>query len=157
MNKIYLLLTLFIFASINISAQTPEATPTPRLDIKTVKGVVSEISTNREAIGNFKAVSGGILNGKAISLTKPSFPAAARAVGASGAVSVQVLINEEGNVASASAVSGHPLLRQVSEQAALASKFSPTTLQGQPVKVSGIIVYNFVLPRLLLKLDLIRR
>ena len=54
------------------------------------------------------------------------------------------MIDEQGNVASATAVSGHPLLRQASEQAALASKFSPTTLSGQPVKVAGIIVYNFV-------------
>ncbi|MGI8884525.1 MAG: hypothetical protein ACR2IA_09820, partial [Pyrinomonadaceae bacterium] len=30
------------------------------------------------------------------------------------------------------------------EQAALESKFAPTMLSGQPVKVSGIITYNFV-------------
>jgi TonB family protein len=89
-------------------------------------------------------VSGGVLNGKAISLVKPVYPAAAKAVRASGTVSVQVLIDEEGTVVTANAVSGHPLLRAASEQAARSSKFSPTTLSGQPVKVSGIIVYNFV-------------
>lgn len=93
-----------------------------------------------------KIVSGGVLNGKAVNLVKPSYPAAARAVKASGAVNVQVTIDEQGNVISASAVSGHPLLRASSVQAARASKFSATMLSGQPVKVTGIIVYNFPAP-----------
>ena len=58
-----------------------------------------------------KSISGGVLNGKATNLVKPPYPAAARAVRAEGAVNVQVTIDEEGNVISASAVSGHPLLR----------------------------------------------
>jgi TonB family protein len=91
-----------------------------------------------------KAVSGGVLNSKATSLVKPQYPEAARAVKASGAVNVQVTIDEAGNIISATAVSGHPLLRAASEEAARASKFSPTLLQGVPVKVTGIIVYNFV-------------
>ncbi|MEP7213962.1 MAG: energy transducer TonB [Acidobacteriota bacterium] len=91
-----------------------------------------------------KQISGGVLNGKATSLPKPPYPAAARAVRASGAVSVQVLIDESGNVVSASAVSGHPLLRSAAVQAARSAKFSPTQLSGQPVKVSGVITYNFV-------------
>lgn len=93
-----------------------------------------------------KVIAGGVVNGKAISLVKPEYPAAARAVRAEGAVNVQVTIDEAGNVISASAVSGHPLLRAAAVQAARASKFSPTRLAGQPVKVSGVIVYNFVLP-----------
>lgn len=91
-----------------------------------------------------KQISGGVLNGKATSLPKPPYPPAARAVRASGAVSVQVLIDENGNVVSASAVSGHPLLRAAAVAAARGAKFSPTKLSGQPVKVSGVITYNFV-------------
>jgi TonB family protein len=91
-----------------------------------------------------KTISGGILNGKATSLPLPSYPAAARAVKASGAVNVQVTIDEQGNVISASAVSGHPLLRQAAEQAARAAIFQPTMLSGELVKVTGVIVYNFV-------------
>ncbi|MGI8494789.1 MAG: energy transducer TonB, partial [Pyrinomonadaceae bacterium] len=68
----------------------------------------------------------------------------AKAVHASGAVNVQVTIDENGSVTSARAVSGHPLLRQVSEQAARASKFSSTFLGEQKVKVTGVIVYNFI-------------
>lgn len=91
-----------------------------------------------------KIVSGGVVNGKATNLVKPPYPAAARAVRASGAVNVQVTIDERGNVISASAVSGHPLLRAAAVQAAQSSKFSPTMLSGQAVKVTGVIVYNFV-------------
>jgi TonB family protein len=93
-----------------------------------------------------KSISGGVLNGKAASLPKPSFPAAARAVGASGAVNVQVVIDENGDVVSAEAISGHPLLQQAAVQAARGSKFSPTKLEGQPVRVTGVIVYNFIAP-----------
>lgn len=91
-----------------------------------------------------KTISGGVMNGKATSLPKPAYPAAARAVRAGGPVSVQVLIDESGRVVSASAVSGHPLLRAAAEGAARGARFSPTLLSGQPVKVSGVITYNFV-------------
>ncbi len=92
-------------------------------------------------------VSGGILNGKATSLPSPQYPPAARAVKAEGTVSMQILIDESGSVVGVSAVSGHPLLRAASEAAAREAKFSPTFLSGQPVKVSGIVTYNFVLPK----------
>lgn len=88
--------------------------------------------------------NGGILNGKAVSLPKPEYPAAAKAVKAGGTVSVQVMVDEEGNVISAEAVSGHPLLRSASETAARGAKFSPTLLSGQLVKISGVLTYNFV-------------
>ena len=91
-----------------------------------------------------KTVSGGVLNGKAISLPKPNYPPAAKAVRAGGSVSVQVLIDEQGRVVSASAVSGHPLLQQAAVAAARGARFSPTLLSGQAVKVSGVITYNFV-------------
>jgi protein TonB len=90
-----------------------------------------------------KTISGGAVNGKAINLVKPAYPAAAKAIRASGTVIVQVVIDESGRVISASASSGHPLLRGPAVAAAQATRFSPTTLSGQPVKVSGFITYNF--------------
>jgi len=89
-------------------------------------------------------ISGGVLNGKAISLPKPAYPPIARAAHASGTVVVQVLIDENGSVVSAKAVSGHPLLQAVAVGAARQARFSPTKLSGQPVKVTGVIQYNFV-------------
>src|SRR6266404_3221693 len=89
-------------------------------------------------------ISGGVLNGKAISLPHPPYPAIARTAHASGTVVVQVVIDENGNVISAHAVSGHPLLQAVAVAAARGARFSPTKLSGQPVKVTGVITYNFV-------------
>jgi periplasmic protein TonB len=100
----------------------PEAKPTPRT----------------------APISGGVLNGKAISLPKPPYPPIARAAHAAGTVVVQVLIDENGSVVSAHAVSGHPLLQAVAVAAARQARFSPTKLSGQPVKVTGVIQYNFV-------------
>lgn len=90
--------------------------------------------------------SGGILNGKAISLPRPTYPPAARAVRASGPVIIQVIIDEDGTIYSADATSGHPLLRQASRIAACEAKFAPTLLEGKPVKVQGVITYNYVAP-----------
>ena len=89
-------------------------------------------------------VSGGILNGKAISLPKPAYPPAARAVKAEGTVSVKVVIDESGYVISAEAVSGHPLLRAAAVAAAREAQFAPTLINGVAVKVSGVLTYNFV-------------
>jgi TonB family protein len=105
---------------------------------------LSIVSGQTPTPGVPKVINGGVINGKALSLPKPEYPPAALAVKASGAVNVQVTIDEEGTVVSAAAVSGHPLLRQAAEQAARQAKFSPTKLSGQPVKVTGVIVYNFV-------------
>jgi protein TonB len=89
-------------------------------------------------------ISGGVLNGKAISLPKPAYPPIAKQAHASGTVVVQVTIDENGGVISAHAVSGHPLLQAVCVAAARQARFSPTKLSGQPVKVTGVITYNFV-------------
>jgi TonB family protein len=90
-------------------------------------------------------VAGGVLNGKAISKPQPAYPPIAKAARASGTVTVQIVVDESGRVISASAVSGHPLLQQAAVSAARQARFSPTLLSGQPVKVSGVITYNFVL------------
>jgi TonB family protein len=90
-------------------------------------------------------VSGGILNGKVISKPSPVYPPLARAARAQGTVTVQILVDEEGYVISAEAASGHPLLQQAAVFAARQARFSPTLLEGRPVKVSGLITYNFVL------------
>jgi len=56
------------------------------------------------------------------------------------------LIDESGNIIQATAVSGHPLLKSSAVDAARKAKFVPTMLNGQPVKVSGMLTYAFVLP-----------
>jgi len=115
----------------------------PKDDEKTPEVVVKPSPKVEDTPKRVTTVSLGVINGKATNLVKPPYPAAAKAVRAEGAVNVQVLIDESGNVVSATAVSGHPLLRTVSVNAARQSKFTPTLLSKQPVKVTGVIVYQF--------------
>ncbi|HVF26937.1 MAG TPA: energy transducer TonB [Pyrinomonadaceae bacterium] len=92
-----------------------------------------------------KIITAGVLNGKAISKPHPAYPPIAKAARASGTVTVHIVVGENGNVITASAVGGHPLLQQAAVAAARHARFSPTLLSGQSVKVSGVITYNFIL------------
>ncbi len=86
-----------------------------------------------------------VLNGKAISLPRPEYPSLAKENRVSGTVVVKITIDEAGLVKSAADMCGaHPFLRSAAEQAALRARFTPTLLGGKPVKVEGVIVYNFV-------------
>ncbi len=118
--------------------QGPQATTDP------VETAPPTIKKNPPVVTKPPTQTLGVINGKATSLPKPNYTAAAKAIGAQGAVNVQVTIDEQGNVTSANAVSGHPLLRAASEQAARNAKFSVTYLSHVPVKVTGVIVYNFI-------------
>lgn len=86
-----------------------------------------------------------VVNGRAISLPRPAYPIAARQERASGMVFVAVLIDEQGKVIDARTVcGGPPSLLEASIFAARAAKFTPTTVDGKPKQVDGVITYNFV-------------
>ncbi len=92
-----------------------------------------------------KPVSGGVLNGTAVSLPPPIYPDAAKRMRTQGVVTVEVILDESGKVLSATAKDGPAILRDAAEQAARKARFTPTKLSGQPVKVSGVIQYKFSL------------
>ncbi len=89
--------------------------------------------------------SGARASGQKLYEPELAYPPIAKAAGAEGSVSVQVTVDEEGNVVAAEAVSGHPLLRSAAVDAARQSKFRPTLVKGKPVKVSAVISYVFKL------------
>ena len=105
---------------------TPDPTPEPKPVPKIVK--VSSISP-----------------GSVLRRVTPQYSAIAKATHAAGAVQVQVLISEEGQVLSAEAVSGNPILRPLAIEAARQWLFKPTMLNDVPVKVQGILTFNFTL------------
>jgi TonB family protein len=109
-----------------------------------VVGNAPPAAVERSGNAGTAPIMGGVVNGRAIKLPKPEYPKAAREARASGTVEVRVLIDETGKVISARAISGHPELRQASEDAASRAEFTPTKLAGQTVKVTGTILYNFV-------------
>ena len=84
-------------------------------------------------------ISGGMLNGKAIYLPLPEVPTGQP----NGVVMVQILIDEQGTVIEARAVSGPAGLHPAAVNAARLARFMPTVLAGEPVKVSGTLAYNF--------------
>ena len=84
------------------------------------------------------------LRARANALPRPPYPPVARAAQASGTVEVLVVVDERGQVISAKAINGHPLLQPVAVQAARFARFTPLSIDNKPVKVSGIIKYEFV-------------
>jgi TonB family protein len=94
-----------------------------------------------------KPVSGGVLNGVALSLPAPIYPEPAKRLGTVGTVTVEVVVDEMGKVISARALSGPNALRDTAVSAALRARFSPTKLSGQPVKVTGSINYRFAMSK----------
>ncbi|MEK7723536.1 MAG: energy transducer TonB [Acidobacteriota bacterium] len=117
MNKLFFISALIFLTNFIVFTQTPTTTP--------------------------KTIISGVVNGKATDLPKPTYPEFAKSQKIKGKVEVRVTIDEQGNVISAKAISGPAELRKPSEKAALASKFSPTIIQGEPYKVTGVIIYNF--------------
>ncbi len=110
-----------------------------------VKAEPTPTPTPRQEITKPVRLASSVLTGNAISMPAPPYPQSAKTVHAQGPVVVQVVVDEQGRVVSARATSGHPLLRLSAEHAAQRARFTPTLLGGQPVKVTGVITYNFVL------------
>jgi protein TonB len=110
----------------------PAAVPTPRP------------APPRQETGPVRLTS-TLISSKAINKPAPPYPAIAKAANIQGTVAVQIVIDEHGQVISAKATSGHPLLLNAAVQAAYRASFTPTVLGGQPVKVTGSITYNFLL------------
>jgi protein TonB len=88
-----------------------------------------------------------VISGKAVEKPAPAYPIIARQTGVQGTVAVMVVVDERGHVVSAKAAGGPVLLQTAAQQAAYRARFEPTKLNGQPVKVTGVITYNFVLQR----------
>jgi TonB family protein len=147
-------------SSQKVSPQLPSSTPkvTDKVNGLGSAELASGTSANTQALVKLdaeppapaprpilKPVSGGVLNGTAISLPAPTYPEAAKRLRMAGLVSIEVVVDETGKVISAVATSGPIALRDVAVAAALRARFSPTKLSGQPVKVSGVINYKFAL------------
>lgn len=94
-----------------------------------------------------ESVEGGVLEGRAMSKPQPLYPESAKSAGVSGTVIVYIQVDETGRVVEAKPLCGHPTLAQASVEAARRARFSPTLLSGRPVRVYGVITYNFVLGR----------
>ena len=86
--------------------------------------------------------SGGVVRGKVLKRVEPTNPTNALSR-LTGTVVVEVLVDERGNVSSARALSGHPVLQGAALSAAKRWKFEPSKLNGTAVQASGQITFNF--------------
>ena len=88
-------------------------------------------------------VSEGVLRGSAISREIPIYPEIAKRSRVQGMVQVLVTIGEDGTVLEAGVLNGHPILRQAALDSARRWRFTPTLLSRVPVKVQGVLTFNF--------------
>jgi protein TonB len=111
---------------------------------------VAKNETPADAVDN-KAVPGdgpievGALTAYATSQTRPIYPPAAKTVRATGVVRVEVIIDENGDVAEIQNVSGPVILQAAAKDAIKKWRFRPFTRDGQPVRATGFVSFNFTL------------
>ena len=73
----------------------------------------------------------------------PAYPQQARTIRQTGIVKVELMIDEQGKVVEVQKVSGPTLLQSAAKDAARKWKFKPFLRDGQPVKATGFISFNF--------------
>jgi len=131
LKKLQDVMTTDFFNSFNLLPVTPPPGATPSSQ---------DTPTPKEIL-----VRGGILQGAILKRVTPSYLPLAKAAHVIGRVDVQVLISEEGLVIEAEVVSSPPLLWEAALKAAEQWVFKPTELSGVPVKVQGVLAFNFAL------------
>lgn len=91
------------------------------------------------------AVSNLQQQSKLIRLVQPTYPPLARQARIQGVVLLHIVVDEQGNVIRADVVSGHPLLEDAAVAAVKQWKYSPTILNGSPIKVTTTVSVIFTL------------
>jgi TonB family protein len=161
MRKLFFIASLLIcLTSLNAFAQETPPAEKPATETEKPKNSVDKALEEAKEKGDTiigtclvkdcggekgEKITEGFETGHAIEIPQPAYPPIARAAHASGTVDVSVIIGFEGDVIAAAAISGHPLLQAAAVGAARKARFTPMKYKGEPVKVTGIIQYNFVL------------
>ncbi len=109
-----------------IVAETPKPDP-PRTD--------SSRSTEPIDVGSLIAY--------ATKQSPPVYPPSAKSMRATGIVKVEVTVNETGDVTDVQKTSGPPMLQNAAKDAIKKWKFKPFVRDGQPVKATGFVSFNF--------------
>lgn len=144
--------------SVNNNASHTTASPTPpatnaaaeKRSVQPAQPAATTTAAATETSGNAKSPDGkplsvGSLIEKATQKISPSYPQNARSARVMGVVTVYIEVDQNGAVSTVQSTSGPALLRQAAMDAARRWKFRPTLIDGQPVRVTGFINFNFTL------------
>jgi TonB family protein len=88
-------------------------------------------------------VGGQVKEPTVISHVMPVYPLAAKEAGIYGDVIIQTTIDQKGNVVNTKVVSGPVMLRQPALDALKRWRYSPSTLNGQPISVAMSVTIKF--------------
>lgn len=133
------------------SASAVSPTTTPPVNVPSVPEANAPSSASSKPADEAAAAAAQPVNLGATLITKakekiaPAYPAQARSARVAGNVIVFITVDEKGEVAEVQRTNGPELLRRAAEEAARRWKFHPTIINGQPVRVSGYISFNFAL------------
>jgi periplasmic protein TonB len=84
---------------------------------------------------------------KLISRVEPTYPVLAKQIGKSGKVELHAMIGEDGMIDSLEAVGGDPMFFASAMQAVKQWRYTPTMLNGQPVRVDTYITVFYNMTR----------
>ena len=103
------------------------------------------VANNADTPKNNSPMAVGSLIEYATQRSNPVYPVTARSMRMTGIVRLEVVVDEEGQVAEVQKSSGPSLLRGAASDAVKKWKFKPFTRDGEPVKASGFVNFNFTL------------
>lgn len=129
-------------ASAPQTAATPAPSATPAPTQPSTGGTTQRTTAATAAASPLNL---GSLVDHATEKVQPSYPPMARNMRIGGVVTVFLVVNEKGQVEAVQRTSGPNLLQQAAADAARRWKFRPVVVDGQPVRVSGYINFNFAL------------
>jgi TonB family protein len=129
-------------APVTTESNGPESSNGARSNhVESNESNLEDPSTTRSVIH----LSEDALRKSLVELPEGEYPVEAKMANIEGKVEVQVIINERGEVTTAKAISGNPLLTEAATRAVSKARFSPKKLSSQSSHVFGLITYEFSL------------
>ncbi len=100
---------------------------------------------NADLPKNTSPMAVGSLIEYATQKANPVYPVTARSMRMTGVVKIELVVDEQGQVAEVQNTSGPTLLRGAATDAVKKWKFKPFVRDGEPVKATGFVSFNFTL------------
>ncbi len=125
------------------TADKKEEADKPKKETKIPEKNVAENNEKKEESAGPLTV--GSLISYATQRVNPVYPRTARSMRLTGVVKVKVVVDEDGKVAKVEDMEGPAMLKRAARNAIRKWKFKPFKRDGQPVKATGFVNFNFSL------------